>query len=271
MKLNRIQTMIGAALTAATLQIAVFASAEEQLKNHSFDGTISAVDATERTVKVKEFLLTRTFSIGDDCAFALGNRKQAALADLKRGMEVEVAFRETGGVRVANRIAQKEMSYTGSIREFVPKERQLTVERGRFTRPFRIAEDCKVTIRNDKSASLDELKVGEKVRVVYVKEDDALVALRIDESGESFVGTLQAIDASADTIKARHLLGDRKFRLADDCKIVIDNTPQGRLNDLRIGQKVAVSYEELDGVLVAHRIAIEGNGTRPEPVQVSKF
>jgi Cu/Ag efflux protein CusF len=275
MKMNRMQTLIGMGAAAVALQIAGLARADEQpaVKDRSFDGTISAVDATERTLTVKEFLLVKTFHLGKDCALGVGNKKRATLADLKPGMEVEVNYKESGGVLVANRIAQKEMRFAGSIKQIAPKEHKLAVERGRFTKPFEIGGDCQITVGNNKSGTLAELKVGDKITVIYVSENDALVALRIEGSDETFAGTIQAIDASTDTIKAKHLLGDRKFNLADDCKIVIGSAQNGRLSDLRIGQKVAIGYEELDGVLVAHRITLEetgGDAQKSEAAQVAR-
>ena len=88
------------------------------------------------------------------------------------------------------------------------------------------------------------------------------MARQIDQTSARFVGTLEAIDASARTVKARHVVGDKKFNLADGCKIVINGNPNASLSDLRLGQKWVFNYDEVDGVNVVTRIApAEGTET----------
>jgi hypothetical protein len=67
---------------------------------------------------------------------------------------------------------------------------------------------------------------------------------------------LSAIDVPARTVKARHLLGNKRFNLADGRAIVLNGNGPGQLSDLRIGQKVTFSYEERDGVNMVNRIAL---------------
>ena len=86
----------------------------------------------------------------------------------------------------------------------------------------------------------------------------------------SFVGTVEAIDAETRTLKAEHLLTDRRFHLADDCPIVINGKPDGKLSDIRIGDTVMFNYENVDGVLVANRIARETGPEKPESSQTAQ-
>lgn len=256
MKTKRMNAVIGATLVVAALQFAAPVSAGDQAgqKQHSTTGTINAVDANQRAVKVKHLLLTRDFNLANDCGIAVGNKTQASMADLKPGMEVDVCYTDADGVRVATRIEQQKVSRTGSIQAMDTKNRMLTLDQGAFTRHFRISDGCRY-VMDDKTGTLNDLKVGQRITISYVKTGDVLEALKIEQPHATFVGTLNAIDADADTVKAKHLLSNQRFALGGDCRIVINGKPDGKLSDLRLGEKVAIDYRDVNGVYVATRIA----------------
>jgi len=88
------------------------------------------------------------------------------------------------------------------------------------------------------------------------------VARRIEQTSATYVGTLDAIDASSRMVRAKHLVGEKRFNLADNCKIVVQGKVNASLSDLRLGQKLAFSYDEVDGVNVVTRIGpAEGSAT----------
>jgi hypothetical protein len=109
------------------------------------------------------------------------------------------------------------------------------------------------------------------VTVSYAASSGMKVAQRIEQTGETFTGTVEAIDADARTLKAQHLLSEKKFNLAKDCPIVIGGKSDGKLSDLRIGDKLSVYYEDLDGVLVATCVARDAlPPPKPAPAQVTR-
>ena len=71
-------------------------------------------------------------------------------------------------------------------------------------------------------------------------------------------------------VKAKHLVGVKKFNLADNCKIVISGKSNASLSDLRLGQKLALTYDEVDGVNVVTRIAPAEGSTGTEPALSEK-
>jgi len=257
MKTTKMNAVIGAALIVAALQLVAPTRAEEQTaqKQHAANGTINAVDANQRAVKVKHLLLSRDFNLANDCAIAVGNKTQANMADLKPGMEVDVCYTDADGVRVATRIEQQKVSRTGSIQAMDTRNRMLTLDQGAFTKHFRIGDDCRYVMNDNKTGTLNDLKVGQRVTISCVKNGDVLEALKIEQPHATFVGTLNAIDADAATVKAKHLLSNQRFSLGDDCRIVINGKPEGKLRDLRLGEKVAIDYRDVNGVYVATRIA----------------
>jgi len=132
---------------------------------------------------------------------------------------------------------------------------QLTVGDRIEHKTFELSPDCKVTLKGDKTGSWTDVGIGHKVTVVYELPNDAPLARQIEQKSPTFVGTLEAVDAPRRLVKAKHILGDKKFILGDDCKIVINGKPEGQLADLGIGQQFRFDYDEVGGVNVVSRIA----------------
>ena len=95
-------------------------------------------------------------------------------------------------------------------------------------------------------------------------------AHRIVQKYEKFVGTIRAIDAGAKMVRAKNLFTEKKFSLANGCKIIVDGKIDSGLDDLRIGETVEFSYEDVDGVLVANRIGSNANMPEVESTQTAQ-
>lgn len=231
------------------------AKAAATTKAAEFTGTISMVDGEERIVKVDKFLMDKTFNLAEKCTFAIGLDKESSLDQLKPDMEVVVTYQESDGVLVATHIAQRWYTHTGYIKAATPANREIVMERMGMSRKYKVNDNTRLTIHND-SAKLSELKPGQKVTVTYTKEDDVWLAQKVEDTSETFTGTVEAIDAGANSIKVKSLINTRKFNLGEGCKIVLNGETNGKLKDLRIGQKVTIDYEEVKGVMVAARIEL---------------
>jgi Cu/Ag efflux protein CusF len=255
-------------LLAMTGQVA--AAVSSTAKPKSFKGTITAVDPKEKSVAVRGFWTTRTFNVGDHCKVSLEDNANAELKDLRPGYRVEVGYLENNGVRIASQVMQKNLIFTGNISAIDPAGRILKVKRGGVTETFVAGDHCKVVIREDRNRALADLRIGHKVTVSYSAPGGAKVAQKIEQAGSTFTGTVEAIDADARTLKAQHLLSEKKFNLAKDCPIVIGGKSDGKLSDLRIGDKLSVHYEEMDGVLVATCVAREDASAKPAPAEVTR-
>ena len=156
---------------------------------------------------------------------------------------------------------QEDLAFKGRMTLLDKTSRKLSVKHRGFQREFTLAPDCAVK-KHGELGSLEDLKMGHLVRVVYELGDDSKIARRIEQEDEEFVGTIRAIDAETRTIKAENMFDDRKFSLTDDCQIVMPGQPDARLRNLRIGDRVSFSYEDNDGVLVANRIGLEASPSR---------
>ena len=224
-----------------------------------FTGTVVKVEDKDRAVTVKGFWFwsTKTFNVGDTCKILIGdNQKEAKLKDLAPGNWVIVNYSSVGGVNVASQIAEKYRHFTGHIAAIDLTGKKLTVKRGTNEKSFSLADDYNVLV-NDKTGRMSDLKIGHKVTVAYDSLGEAKFAHQIALNSLSFVGTVEAIDAEARTLKAEHLMTERKFHMADDCLIVSNGELNGKLSDLRIGDTVVFNYQNVDGVLVANRVAVE--------------
>jgi Cu/Ag efflux protein CusF len=84
------------------------AAKPEKPKRHVFTGLIQSVDATAGTVIVNKDKESKTFKVGEKTKYSTTDKKDAALADLKVGEKVTVAYTEEGGVLMAHKIAPPE-------------------------------------------------------------------------------------------------------------------------------------------------------------------
>jgi Cu/Ag efflux protein CusF len=261
----RLLMAVGTALLLLALTGRSAAADSSTAKPKCLKGTVTAVDQKEKTFAVSGFWSTRTFNAGDHCKIKLEDKADAELKDLRPGQRVEVSYVANNGVRVASQVVQKNLVFTGNISAIDPAGRILKVKRGAVSETFVAGDNCKVVIREDGNKSLADLKIGQKVTVGYSPSAGAKLAQRIEQTGSVFTGTVEAIDADDRTLKAQHLLSEKKFNLAKDCPIVIGGKSDGKLSDLRIGDKLSIHFEDMDGVLVATTIAREAAPTKSAP------
>jgi Cu/Ag efflux protein CusF len=236
----------------------------DQRHDKTFEGTVTAVDPDARTMSVRRFLFNKTFHAAEPCQVSLADKPAASLKDLHPGHKVEVQYQDAEGVLVADKILQHYDALNGYITAIDPGERTLVIKGQAGTRDFVAAEDCSVLLHEDKIGTLENLKIGHAVTVAYEPTAGSWIVHKIEQKAEAFTGTIQAIDATADTVTARSFMSELKFNLADDCRIVVAGKPDGSLRDLRIGDRVEFSYQNANGVLVANRIGREAISSEEE-------
>lgn len=274
MKTTTLRSAVAVSTTSLLLAFAGPSSGDEASSERSqaFKGTVVTVDDRNQTITAREFWLwpSKTFNVGDGCKVLVGDgRREATLKDLAPGNRVEVQYTSVGGVNVARQIAENYRHFTGHIVALGPEGQSLTVEQGLSKRSFALADDYNV-VTSGKKGAMGDLKIGHKVVVAYSSAGDSNLAHQIAQNSLSFVGTVEAMDAETRTLKAEHFMTDRRFHLADDCPIVINGKPDGKLSDLRLGDTVMFNYDNVHGVLVANRIARETESARPENSQTAQ-
>lgn len=221
----------------------------------NYTGMIVSVDPKELTLEAKGFLLSKRFNLGAACSYAALDKASATAADLRPGEKVAIRYQDANGVLVADRVEQLPMRYEGMVKAVDPGAHTLTLHlRGR-DESFQIANDCGVELRDDKSGTLVDVQAGDHVTVTYEKPGGKLTARQIAQTSLEFTGTLTAIDLGDKTVKAKSAFASKKFNVGDDCAIVVNGKPAGRLGDLKPNDRLVFNYDEINGVNVVNRIA----------------
>lgn len=256
MKTIRTHAAVTVAVTLlglASVSSAMDSSCPANCQGKIYKGSVSSVNTRDNTISVKSFFFTRTFNAGTNCKVSLQDKPMATLADLQPGERVDIRYMDDHGVYIAMNIAQHDLMLSGHITAIDPAARTMTMthDRGLASRTFRIDPSCAVTMRGNKAGDLNNLQVGDMVHVAYLSQNGADLAKRITQGSDTYVGTIEAINANTRSVTA----GDKRFDLANNCEIVVGGKMGGNLGDLRIGEEISLSYDNADGVLVANRIS----------------
>lgn len=240
----------------ATMASADDSAAPTKSEKH-FAGMVSAVDSKERTLQAHAFLASKRFNLGDNCLITLPDKSSGSINDMRPGQKITVYYTDAQGVLVADRVEQHAMRQVGTIKSISTDTGTFVVHIGPGDKTYMLADNCRVVLRDNKSGRVTDLKPGQLVTVTFETPPGPPVARQIDQTSASYDGTLSAIDSSERTVKAQRLGGANVFHLADGCVIVANGKLDARLGDLRIGEKVTLNYDEVDGVKVVNRIAQE--------------
>ena len=238
------------------------------LPHKTYTGMVMSVNAKERTLELQGVFLQRKFNLGDNCTYAFVDKDAGAISDLRPGQRITVAYQESHGVRVADRITQEPLKYEGTVKAFDQIGRTLILRGRGMDRSFQIGSDCKVMLRGYKPGTLADIQAGNYITVTYELPDAKPTAREIAQTSETFTGVLTAIDLDAKTVKAKALFDTRKFTLGDNCAIVINGKTGGQLADLKPNDKLVISYDEINGVNVANRIAPAGTAQQSDTTVV---
>ncbi|HTX21523.1 MAG TPA: hypothetical protein VMD27_06680 [Candidatus Aquilonibacter sp.] len=71
---------------------------------------------------------------------------------------------------------------------------------------------------------------------------------------KSYTGTVVSVSPQEHTLQTRGFVFSKTFNLGAACTYTLLDNSAGTINDLRPGEKVAVSYQNVDGVMVADRV-----------------
>jgi hypothetical protein len=231
-------------------------AAKASQSEKSWTGTIRSVEAREHTLSVKGSFLrpAKRFAIGESCAVILPDQKSGAIGDLRPGQKVLISYQDVAGVLVANRVEQESVCFKGRVLTLDPQAGRLVVRCGTMDNSVAISPDCSVVLHNHKRGTLADIEPGQLVTVTFENPPQGAVAREIAQTSQTYSGTLVAIDLTERVIKTKGTFGSKKFILADDCRIVLLGKPDAGLRDLKLGDKLDFTFDEVNGVNVANRI-----------------
>ncbi len=208
---------------------------------------------------VKGFLFSKKdFNLGNNCTYTIVGQENGGISDLRPGQQVTVAYQDAHGVLIADQVTQKPMQDEGMVKAIDPAAHKLTLHLGIMNKTFQIPADCDITLRGGKSGSLADIQPGNHVTVTYEIPNGKPTAREIAQTSATFTGKLSAIDLNRKTLQADTTFSSKKFNIGDDCAIVINGVPGGKLTDLRPGENLVLSYNDINGVNIVNRIAPAG-------------
>ena len=235
----------------------------------SYTGTILSVDAGEHTLHVKGLMLEKSFNLGESCAITLPDDRPGAAGDLRPGQKVRIDYRDSDGVLVADRLQQEALRFEGVVREIDAAKHTMTVRERELDKTFQLPADCAVSLRNATPGQLSDVEAGNRVTVTYEIPGGVSTARQIAQTSAVFTGSVTAIDLGERTVKAKSMLSSRKLNVADNCAIIINGKPDAHLGDLKLGDRLMFSYDEINGVNVVTRIATAEKAQTPEALTAS--
>jgi predicted RNA-binding protein len=255
MKMTSILSCSAVILSAMSITADADQAAARPVKEKEFEGKVVYVNAEEHTLTVRDWLRHRTFDLGGNCAITRWDNTAGAVADLRPGEKVTVGYQNAHGVLAADRVTQEAMRFRGVVKAIEPEHRELVMGRWDHDKTFKLAQDCKVVLHNQANGDVAEIKPGDHITLVYETPAGPDVAYQIMRTSANFTGALVAIDMPHRTVCIEDAVSTRQFSLASDCSIVASNTTDAPMADLRPGERLTISYDKVNGVNVANRIA----------------
>ena len=220
MKIMSIVRWSAGVLSVAALTALGGAAAENQsdatpAKEKQYTGKVEYVNGQEHTVKVRGLIRNMTFDLGTHCAITRWNHTTGTIHDLRPGQKVTISYQDVQGVLAAADSVKQETMYYRGIVKTVPGKRILALHRWDRDRKFVLAEDCTVILHDEENSTLDSIKPGDHVTVVYESPSGVDIAFEITQPSARFTGAVVAIDVPHRTVSVEGTFGVRQFSLGN--------------------------------------------------------
>ena len=267
MKTKALRTWAVVGLSVLTATAAYRASADDASANataakpaETYTGTIVSVNPKENTLDVKGALFSKKdFNLGNNCAYTITGKSAGTIDDLRPGQKVTVGYQNAHGVLIAEHVNQMPMQDEGMVKAIDPATHTMTVHVGWLNdKKFQLPANCDIVLRGGKSGTIDDIQPGNHVTVTYEVPNGKATAREIAQTSAAFTGKLTAINLNKKTLQADATFSSKKFNVGDDCAIVVNGKPDGKLTDLRPGESLTFSYDDVNGVNIVNRIAPAG-------------
>jgi Cu/Ag efflux protein CusF len=274
MKMTKAYAWTAVCASVFTLATAVPSLADQTATaakpDKTYTGTVSTVDPAGRTMEVKGVMLSKTFNLGENCTYVLWEKPQGAIADLRPGERVTVGYQDDNGVLVADSVNQDSMTDQGMVKAIDPATHSMTLRSGWMDHTLIIPDDCQFVLRGGKSGLLADIQPGNEVTVTYEKPNGKATAREIAQTSATYTGELTAIDLDQKTMKAKAPFSSKQFVVGNDCAIIINGNTDGKLTDLRPGESLSFSYDNVNGVNIVNRIAPTGTPPATQPTAMQQ-
>jgi Cu/Ag efflux protein CusF len=172
-------------------------------------------------------------------------------AVLSMGCASQVVADETTNTQVEQ---NHDKTYEGSVTDVDPEAKTVSVKGFLISKTFHTAEPCKFSLEDKPGATLNDIRPGQKVEVHYQNVQGVLAASQITQHDIMLHGYITTINPGQRTLVLKDRAGTRKFVVAEDCSIVLNDEQVGTLENLKVGHSVSVAYEPTAAAWTAHKI-----------------
>lgn len=229
-------------------------------KLDDYTGMVTSFNPQSKVVEIKGWALlpSRRFELGDNCTYNMVDKNPGAMSDLRLGEKVKISYQDVQGVYVASRVDQQAMREEGMVKAIDPNKHTLTLHGPTMSKELQWPADSQIVLRDGRAGTATDIKIGDHVTVTYEEPNDNPTIRQIAQTSQQFTGTLTAIDLDNKTVRAKSGFSSKDFNLANDCAIMVNGRPDGRLGDLKPNDRLTFSYDEVNGVDVVNRIGPAG-------------
>jgi len=240
----------------------------ERSRADEFKGTLQAVTANSLTILVGE--RSHTFQLAAEGAVFLNN-SQAALADLKAGMKIEVKLNAGGEALYveAESRQQAKQEFRGQITGLTPAAGAALAVVTIDGKAYTLSPVAVIRLKGD-AVGFADLQVGDRVEASLVA--GLLVRLNLERESRSaqpgtpgapgkveLVGTVSAVGATSLT------LGENTYTLAPQVEVYLKGNLVA-LSEVRVGDLVEIKVE--GGLVTRIKLERESSSRELIPIRV---
>ncbi len=145
----------------------VLAADRVEQQSQDFEGRVTAIDSTNRTLALSGRWSDKTFEMASNCLVVLHNNPSGPVADIQTGNHVVVNYEILGKTPVAWQINDTSDFYTGTLTGLDPANRWISATALFGTKMFRVADTCAIVVNGKPDGQLSDLKPGEQASFGY--------------------------------------------------------------------------------------------------------
>ena len=149
----------------------------------SYEGTVTAFDAVQRTLTLHGRGLDRTFQIAVNCKVVLRGDTSGTLADIQPGNYVTVTYETPNDKLTAWKIAQTSETFSGSLTAIDLDTKTVKAKALFDTRQFTLGDNCAIVVNGKVNGQLADLKPNDKLVFSYDEINGVNVVNRIAPAG----------------------------------------------------------------------------------------
>ncbi|WP_066498657.1 S-layer homology domain-containing protein [Abyssisolibacter fermentans] len=213
---------------------------DRELNKSVYEGIVKEIDEDEITLKVNSIIVT--FDLEEDVEVEFKN-EGGSIEDIKEGDEVKVRIDDDDEVEYIKVYKTLDYDIHEGLFEKIDNEK-LSIVTSKEVIEFEVDSDVKV-IFNDKKGDLDDLIVGDSVKVVTLEDDDEIRWVEVDRdyNDELISGKLKNIYEDINQIAIKKDNEIKIFDYNNDVKVLI-NDDEAEISDLEEDDNVNLIIDD---------------------------